>query len=209
MCLGLFFCPVFFFFSTGNYPFSCSCPLGALMFPNTPLGLASLAFLPVIYQLGGLSSLRKPKILSKLSEPFLANEKFLTSRSSSGINIPSLGFLSLIMPWPWHGVLSIFLFNLPSLPDRDPFRVKHPNIVLSVQEVKFVTQGISYLHSHISKFWARGKHFAYWIVHYFASEIVINWFCKVNSEMFGCNRRVTFLSWDLIKSLAFVWLLYV
>lgn len=30
-----------------------------------------------------------------------------------------------------------------SLPDRDPFRVKHPNIVLSVvQEVKFVIQGI-------------------------------------------------------------------
>lgn len=62
-------------FSTGSYLFSNSCPLGALMFPNTPLGLASLAFLPIIYQPGGLPSLSKPKIPSRLSALLLVSEK--------------------------------------------------------------------------------------------------------------------------------------
>lgn len=62
-------------FSTGSYLFSSSCPLGALMFPNTLLGHASLVFFPIIYQPGGLPSLLKPKIFSRLSAPLLASEK--------------------------------------------------------------------------------------------------------------------------------------
>lgn len=70
MCLG--FSVLFFYW---QLLFSSSCPLGALMFPNTLLGHASLAFFPIIYQPGGLPSLSKPKIFSRLSALLLASEK--------------------------------------------------------------------------------------------------------------------------------------